>query len=87
MDKDEIIKELAEKNAKLEAELLSTREHLKKYTASASSKIYYENNKETILLKHKSSEYKEKRKDYNRKSYLKKIQNRLKEKNDIIYEN
>ena len=33
MDKDEIIKELAEKNAKLEEELQATKEHLKKYTA------------------------------------------------------
>ena len=29
MDKDEIIKELAERNAKLEEELPSTKEHLK----------------------------------------------------------
>ena len=33
MDKDEIIKELAEENAKLKGELQATKEHLKKYTA------------------------------------------------------
>ena len=48
MDKDEIIKELAEKNAKLEEELQATKEHLKKYTAPVSRKVYYENNKEVI---------------------------------------
>ena len=36
MDKDEIIKELAEENAKLKEELQSTKEHLKKYTAPES---------------------------------------------------
>ena len=45
MDKDEIIKELAERNAKLEEELQATKEHLKKYTAPASRKAYYEKNK------------------------------------------
>ena len=39
MDKDEIIKELAEENAKLKEELQVTKEHLKKYTAPASSKV------------------------------------------------
>ncbi len=48
MDKDEIIKELAEKNAKLEEELQVTKEHLKKYTAPVSRKMYYEKNKEVI---------------------------------------
>ena len=42
MDKDEIIKELTEKNAKLEQELLLTKEHLKKYTAPASRREYYD---------------------------------------------
>ena len=39
MDKDEIIKELAEKYAKLEEELQATKEHLKKYTAPVSRKV------------------------------------------------
>lgn len=44
MDDKARIKELEEKNAKLEEELHNTKEHLKKYTAPASRKIYYENN-------------------------------------------
>ena len=72
MDKDEIIKELAERNAKLEHELQSTKEHLKKYTAPASRKVYYESNKEHILEKMKANPTPpEKRKEYNRQSYLK----------------
>ena len=46
MDKDEKIKEIRRKNAKLEEELQATKEHLKKYTAPASSKVYYEKHKE-----------------------------------------
>jgi hypothetical protein len=73
MDKDEIIKELAEKNAKLEEELQTTKEHLKKYTAPASRKLYYESNKEDILEKMKANPTPpEKRKEYNRESYLRK---------------
>ena len=78
MDKDEIIKELAEKNAKLEEELQATKEHLKKYTAPVSRKVYYENNKEVIKERvkkyNKDTNYKptpEQKKEYNRQSYLK----------------
>ena len=46
MDKDEKIKEILEENAKLKEELQATKEHLKKYTAPASSKVYYEKHKE-----------------------------------------
>ena len=81
MDKDEIIKELAEKNAKLEEELQATKEHLKKYTAPASRKVYYENNKDE--QKQRVKEYKEKtnysanlstekKKEYARRAYLNK---------------
>ena len=72
MDKDEIIKDLAERNAKLEEELQATKEHLKKYTAPASRKEYYVNNKEAI--KERVKNYKptpEQKKEYNRQSYLK----------------
>jgi len=37
MDHEERIKELEEKNAKLEEELQATKDHLKKYTAPARS--------------------------------------------------
>jgi len=78
MDKDEIIKELAEENAKLKEELLATKEHLKKYTAPVSRKEYYVNNKE--LINERNRKYKEntnykptpeQKKEYNKQSYLK----------------
>lgn len=53
MDKDATIKELLDRVAFLEAELITTKEHLKKYTAPASRKEYYEKNKEAILEKQK----------------------------------
>jgi hypothetical protein len=78
MDKDEIIKELAEKNAKLEDELQATKEHLKKYTAPVSRKEYYVNNKQVINERNRKykedTNYKptpEQKKEYNRQSYLK----------------
>ena len=53
-----IIQLLQEENEKLKIDLYETKEHLKKYTAPAYKKIYYENNKEEI--KQKVKEYKEK---------------------------
>ena len=71
MDKDLRISELEERVAQLEAELLSTKEHLKRYTAPANSKEYYEKNKEAILLRQRANPTSaEKRKEYNRISYL-----------------
>lgn len=71
MDKDQRIKDLEDRVAFLEAELLSTKEHLKKYTAPASRKDYYEKNKDVILEKMKIKPTSpEKRKEYNRISYL-----------------
>ena len=80
MDKDEIIKELAERNAKLEEELQATKEHLKKYTAPASRKEYYVNNKEAI--KERVKNYKptpEQKKEYNKQAYLRRKENIKKE--------
>ena len=90
MDKDGIIKELAERNAKLEEELQATKEHLKKYTAPASSKVYYEKHKEE--QKQRVRTYKEKTnyksspeqvKLYNQRTYLRrkeKLRKELEEK-------
>ena len=93
MDNEEKIKALEEKNAKLEQELQSTKEHLKKYTAPASRKVYYENNKEEH--KQRVKEYKEKtnysanlssekKKEYARRAYLNKKEKlkKLDEKNE-----
>lgn len=75
MDKDATIKELLDRVAFLEAELITTKEHLKKYTAPASRKEYYEKNKEAI--KERINNYKqtynptpEQKKKWARTAYL-----------------
>lgn len=71
MDNQTRIQELEEENARLKAELQSTKEHLKRYTAPASRKEYYENNKEAILERMKANPTPpDKKKEYNRQSYI-----------------
>ena len=77
MDDKTKIKELAEENAKLKEELQVTKEHLKKYTAPASSKVYYEKHKEAqkqrVRIYKETTNYKptpEQKKEYNKQSYL-----------------
>ena len=88
MENENIIKELAEENAKLKEELQSTKEYLKNYTASSYNKEYYEKNKDTIKERNaiykKNTNYKydptpEKKKEYARKAYLKKKETLQKE--------
>lgn len=86
MDKDEKIKVLEEDNTKLQLELQAMREHLKKYTAPASRKEYYINNKEVIKERNKkykeNTNYKptpEKKKEYNKQSYLRRKEKLKKE--------
>jgi hypothetical protein len=63
--------ELLHKIKQLEDELNETKQHLKKYTAPKRSKVYYENHKDEINSKSKQDpNYKEKRKEYNKTSYL-----------------
>ena len=65
---------LQEENNKLKTELEETREHLKKYTSHKRSKIYYEKHKEELLQKMKETPLSsDKRKEYNKNYYLKKI--------------
>jgi hypothetical protein len=94
MDKDEKIKEMEEQISNLKTELQATKEHLKKYTAPASSKVYYEKHKEAQKQRVKEyqqrtnykSDYKpttEQKKEYNRREYLKrkeKLKKELEEK-------
>ena len=90
MDNEEKIKEILEENAKLKEELQATKEHLKKYTAPASSKVYYEKHKELVKERVKKCREKttykstpEQRQEYNRLSYLRrkeKLQKELEEK-------
>ena len=80
MDDKEKIKELEENIVKLQEELEKTKEHLKKYTAPSYKKIYYENNKEKLLEKMKSNPVpSDKRKEYNRQSYLRRKEKLKKE--------
>ena len=71
---NEIIKQLEEEIEKLRNELNQTKEHLKKYTSPARHKNYYENHREEILekMKLKPPMDKDKRKEINRRAYLKK---------------
>jgi hypothetical protein len=67
------IEELINKNKLLEEENKELKEKLKKYTAPARHKTYYENHKQELLAKNK--EYKvplEKKKEYARTAYLNK---------------
>lgn len=69
-----------EKIIALEEELEKTKEHLKKYTAPSYKKIYYKNNKEKLLEKMKSNPVpSDKRKEYNRQSYLRRKEKLKKE--------
>ena len=87
---EEKIKEILEENAKLKEELQATKEHLKKYTAPPSSKVYYEKHKELVKERVKKcrerTNYKstpEQRQEYNRQSYLRrkeKLKKELEEK-------
>lgn len=65
-------KSLKQENEDLKKRVAELEEHLKKYTAPARSKTYYENHKEELLEKMKK--YKptpEQIKEKNRKAYLK----------------
>ena len=85
MENENIIKELKEMNSELKA----IKEHLKKYTAPVSRKVYYEKNKEVIKERVKKynqdKNYKptpEQKKEYNKQAYLKrkeKLTNKIEE--------
>ncbi len=91
MDYEIIKKEnqlLKDENEKLLIELQETKQHLKKYTAPAYKKEYYENNKDEI--KEKIKEYRqhnqpteEQKKKWARTAYLKKKERMKQEKEKI----
>ena len=62
---------LEEENKRLRDELTAVKEHLKKYTAPARSKTFYENHKEEILEKKRDPKLKEQRKEINKRAYQK----------------
>ncbi len=75
------IDELTRRYKLLEQENAELKEHLKRYTAPARSKSYYENHKEEILKKSKLNKVDpEKKKEYNRVAYLKRKEKMQKEK-------
>ncbi len=92
MNSEDIIKEnqeLKELNEKLKIELEEIKEHLKKYTAPAYKKNYYQNNKEEI--KQKTQEYQktykpteEQKKKWAKTAYLNKKAKMEKEKQENI---
>jgi hypothetical protein len=92
MNSEDIIKEnqeLKEINEKLKIELEEIKEHLKKYTAPAYKKNYYQNNKEEI--KQKTQEYQktykpteEQKKKWAKTAYLNKKAKMEKEKQENI---
>ena len=61
MDNQARINQLEEENAKLKEELQAVKEHLKKYTAPASRKVYYEKNKEKEKQRAKETEKRNRR--------------------------
>ena len=93
MDNQARINQLEEENATLKEELQAVKEHLKKYTAPASRKVYYEKNKEKE--KQRAKEYKEKtnykstpeqKKEYNKQAYLRrkeKLKKEIEEQHDV----
>ena len=79
---------MKDENEKLLIELQETKQHLKKYTAPAYKKEYYENNKDEI--KEKIKEYRqnnqpteEQKKKWARTAYLKKKEKLKQEKEKI----
>jgi len=69
---------LREEVKKLQAELEDTKQHLKRYTAPPSSRVYYQRHKEEVKERvkecRKKNGYKstpEQRQEYNKRSYLK----------------
>ena len=63
---------LKQENEQLKKRIAELEEHLKKYTAPARSKTYYENHKEELLEKMKKyKQTPEQIKEKNRKAYLK----------------
>ena len=77
------VEELIDKNKILEEENKELKEKLKKYTAPARHKNYYENHKEEVLARNKAYEVPpEKKKEYARRAYLNKKEKLKKEKEE-----
>jgi len=86
VDNTQYVLELEAEITRLKEELAATKAHLKRYTAPAGRKEYYENNKERIKESRLKAGYKytypydpEKRKEYNKLAYQKRKERLQKE--------
>jgi hypothetical protein len=83
MDEVQVLKK---ENEELKNKVLELEERLKKYTAPARSKTYYENHKEELLEKMKKyKQTPEQIKERNKKAYLKRKEKMEEEKNKIDF--
>ena len=81
MDEVQLLKK---ENEELKNKVLELEERLKKYTAPARSKTYYENHKEELLEKMKKyKQTPEQIKERNKKAYLKRKEKMEEDKNKI----
>ena len=80
------IQELENNIKQMNTEIHNLKIRLKKYTAPSRSKRYYQNNKEKILRRNKEYQKrtnykyipsKEKKKEYNRRAYLKRKETKI----------
>ena len=76
---EELIK-TKEELIKTNEELIKTKEHLKKYTAPACRKTYYNNHREEILEQMKTPKVKEQRIEINKRAYQKRKEKLLESK-------
>jgi hypothetical protein len=84
MNAEELLKEIDA----LKQENIELKNHLKKYTAPARHKAYYENHKEEVLARNKAYQISpEKKKEYARTAYLNKKEKLKKEKEQVEEEN
>ncbi len=75
---------LEEENKKLRDELTAVKEQLKKYTAPARNKTFYENHKEELLEKMKANPISsEKRKEINKRAYQKRKEKALEQLKEL----
>lgn len=78
------IETILQENFLLKKENQQLKEHLKKYTAPKRNIIYYENHKEELLNKMKNNPTSpEKRKEYNKISYQRRKEQKMKEQQNI----
>lgn len=80
MDDKDRIKSLEDELLSTKLELQATKEHLKKYTAPARNKTYYDNHKDRIKARnYNNNTTPDQRSEYNKRAYNKKKEKLKKE--------